>query len=395
MKNMWLLLLGIIALVTWRCEEVVEPGDTPPDFAIALVEAPRAISARGAGDAPLYAVSFRVTHPEGLAAISEVRADFSAGGSTVFSLPLFDTGGLDPDHRDVVAGDGIFSNTFAGDSTVIPIGDVDLSGVVVDAGGDSRSAAAQTLTVLNNKAPRIVALSAPDTLYSGSAPLTLTLTVQDSNGVEDISTATLYLRRNGQEIINRPMTLESSSGNDTAVFGLSIDSSFAAGRSGDYTLAFEAKDASQTSSGFSERNITLENTAPRLFASNLPDSLMLPPTGFFDTLQVKISAADPQSLADLDAVSFAVYLEGGTPGASIEMFDNGNFDDHGDLTAGDGRYGRIIQLASTNTPGTYFFDYLALDKAGNASVVVQDTLVLVPFSGAPVNLGETVPLTGE
>ena len=397
MKLIWLGLLTTAAFF-WACEEVIVPGDPPQDFAITLVEAPQAINIRSGGDTPVYAIAYRVTHPEGNQSIQSVRVNFSSNGSQVFSLPLVDTGGLDPDTKDVLAGDGIYSNTFPGDSTIFPAGDITLIATAEDLSGSSLSTGALTLLALSNRIPIIADINVPTLLPSGSAALTFSITVQDSNEAADITGAEMQLRRGGSEIANFPMMLASTPAPDSAVFTLSVDSSFAVGRSGLYQLGFAASDAAGEQADLVERDITLENLATTLSLPSLPDTVELPLAGFSDTLHVKVSAADPQSLLDVDEVNFTVTLMGGTPSSPILMFDDGNPNpgnsDNGDLVANDGRYSRVISLSSSNTPGTYIFTYFAADKAGNTATAITDTLELIPPAGG-FEIPETRPLDGS
>ena len=59
------------------------------------------------------------------------------------------------------------------------------------------------------------------------------------------------------------------------------------------------------------------------------------------------------------------------------MFDDGNIDDSGDETAGDGIFSRIIKVDQTNAKGTYHFEFTAKDRGGllsntiNYSVLIQ------------------------
>ncbi|NIV11454.1 MAG: hypothetical protein GWN62_09280, partial [Aliifodinibius sp.] len=92
-----------------------------PEFGVEEFQAPTRLNLSNPRN---YDVSFRVTHPEGVQAVTQVNLTiFSSDQSTVLlELPLFDTG--ENQYRDVVAGDGIFSNHFFSDSTLFPVGPV-------------------------------------------------------------------------------------------------------------------------------------------------------------------------------------------------------------------------------------------------------------------------------
>ena len=79
----------------------------------------------------------------------------------------------------------------------------------------------------------------------------------------------------------------------------------------------------------------------------------------------------------LGKVYFIVYKpDGSTNDSQLELFDDGNIDDHGDLIAGDGIYSRLIQINETNDKGTYRFEFQAKDRSGKSSNII-DHFVLI------------------
>lgn len=368
---------AVLVLALTRCDEVVEPGDTPPVFAIAPVAVPEVLNVQAppGGTLPRYDFAFRVTHPEGLGAIASVLLEIRDGaGQTVLSAALVDDGSVA--QRDAIANDGVFTTSR---SAAITAGPLTVTATATDAGGDTRTSQPVSAVAIANQAPQVLSISVPDTLPAGSAPLTLAATVQDSNEVADLAAVVVRLRSGGGTLAADTMALFDSPAPDSAIYTLAIDSSYAAGRQGGYRIQVVATDLSGTESDPVESDIFLENTAPRLSRPFVRDSLELPETGA-DTLHVKVTAGDAQSLADLDSVQFTVRLLGGNTSDPIAMFDDGNTGgvDNADITANDGRYSRVISLSSGNTPGTYVLEFLARDRVGNRAITVSDTLEVLP-----------------
>ncbi len=106
-----------------------------------------------------------------------------------------------------------------------------------------------------------------------------------------------------------------------------------------------------------------------------PDTLVVTDTTF---IQTSIQVSDSNGLNDIESVYFIVYKpDGTTNNFKTTMFDDGNVDDNGDETAGDGIFSRIIKVNQTNAKGTYRFEFTAKDRGGlfsntiNYSVLIQ------------------------
>jgi hypothetical protein len=53
------------------------------------------------------------------------------------------------------------------------------------------------------------------------------------------------------------------------------------------------------------------------------------------------------------------------------MYDDGDFANHGDVTAGDGIYSLAIQINSGNPLGVKEFHFYAVDKSGARDEVIK------------------------
>ena len=373
---MWFIMFLGALLVLVSCEEKTGPLDVPPEFSIEAFTVPTMISI---DRARTYTVAFRVTHPEGVEKIAGVSVTMLADDQSTILLqfPLYDDGEvLHPQDGDVVAGDGIYSNTFVSDSAIFSIGTIFLQARAVDANGDSRTTPFISASAIVNVAPRLISIDAPDTLFSGTEPVLFSAIVQDSNGVEDIAAVNFLLKRGGNLIVSGTMELISSSAPDSGVFGVFLDSTFAAERLGDYDLEFQAVDLSGDGSIPLSRTIFLENKAPSLSIVLLPDSVQRPSIGQ-DIIDVRVFVVDPQGLGDVAGVNLLVFRAQGDT-TFIEMFDDGDFANNRDETAGDGIYSRGLIVVPNSTPDLYFFEFQVNDKVGNFSDVVVDSLRILP-----------------
>jgi hypothetical protein len=383
-------IIKILAAITFlmvfvSCNEEVLPPEPAPEFAIEGFTVPLRLNVAKPRD---YNIAFRVTHPEGSAAIGDVTVTFFGSDrvTELMQFPLYDDGGfVHPDDRDVIAGDGIFTNHFISDSLVFPLGDVFMQVRAVDNAQNSIQTDLLGALALINAAPKVLSAAVPDTLFSGSQPLLFSVAVQDSNDIEDVTSVIMRLKRDGSEISSAFLEFQSKTAPDSGVFGAFFDSTFAAERDSLYTLEFSAVDLSDDVSNVLTKPILLENKAPFLYEIEMPDSLKLPSQGL-ESAFVTIHCNDPQSLADVDSVYFfslkpdSTFANNGNP---LPMVDNGlpfnpsnPFVETGDLVANDGIYSLTIFLDATALTGRYVFSFFARDKVGNLTAGPVDSLIV-------------------
>ncbi|RMF59593.1 MAG: hypothetical protein D6748_06075 [Calditrichaeota bacterium] len=371
----WLISL-IIMVTLFSCSEKTGPLESPPEYSIQLFQAPTFISI----DRPRsYTVSFQVTHPRGLEHIASVTCRVFAADQTteILQFPLYDDGAaIHPEDRDVVAGDGIFTATFLSDSSVFSSGTFYFQGEVTDDENNNLLSNLVASQAIVNTEPVLITIHSPDTLPSGTEPLLFSAVVQDSNGIEDVSSVQLSLKQGGNVIATALLDLISESAPDTGLFGIFLDSTFAAERMGDYLLEYQAQDNSGDLSNVLTASIYLENLAPTLRVVELPDSFQRPPIGT-EIIDVRVRVVDPQGLADISNVSMSIYRAGGDT-SFIELFDDGDFANHRDQEAGDGIFSRGLLVAANSTADLFIFEFLAEDRVGNFSPVVNDSLRILP-----------------
>ena len=377
MMKMLKLLIPLTVMAGFlACEEEVvqpEPGDV---FAIEAVKTPAVVDVSRERD---YALMFRISHPDGISAISGVKATlFQSNQTTQFrEITLLDDGNTqNSGSGDVLAGDGVFSNVFQSDSLVFPRGSFFIRASVTDNSGETLTTGFAESRTIVNVAPEILTTNVPDTLQSGTAPIAFSITVLDSNLTDDIQYGLMRLQRNSVTLATDTLFTESANSDFEAVLTRNIDSTYAAERVGEYQLAFQVADASGDLSNVILQSIFLENTLPIVFNPSLPDSVTRPTVGT-GVIEVRISADDSQGLGDLQIVNMTIQREGGTP-STIEMFDNGDFENYRDEVAGDGIFSRGLLIDGTSASGTFYFTFEAQDRVGNLSAALVDSLVILP-----------------
>lgn len=116
------------------------------------------------------------------------------------------------------------------------------------------------------------------------------------------------------------------------------------------------------------------NVAPVISELNIiPDSLTVTDTSI---IKITIKAVDSNGANDIEEVYFTVTKPDGTTSSAVtDLFDDGN-SEHGDITANDSIYSRIISVYSTNMKGTYIFKFAARDRGKKISNIITHNVVI-------------------
>ncbi len=381
-------LWGVMGLFFISCQEEKGSTEPIPEFAIAEVHIPGLIS-KNSRETILF--TSRVTHPEGHEGITKVLLVLQNPTTGEEELvELFDDGGAEHASMDVVAFDQIYSFGIIPREWTLEAGTYQAFVRAIDRHGKTKESEAQSFRVVVNAPPQIKNILFPDSIVSGMPPTPIAVTVQDSDGVDDVRWVVLKGTPLGEKVTAFLDTLYPP-GNHSPVFDQNIDSSYAAGKKGNYRLEFFAEDQVGDTSTTVVRSLFIENTPPRIFDNKIPDSMHLPPPGYYNMAVVTVKVRDGQSLADIDRVYFDSYLPGGVPssGNPFMMYDNGlPYDPDnpvavGDSVAGDGIYTLSIFLPATASLGTYHFFFYAKDKAGNTTAALPDSILVLPMGGTP------------
>jgi hypothetical protein len=172
------------------------------------------------------------------------------------------------------------------------------------------------------------------------------------------------------------------SGNTEAIYQTIVSFNISRTETGLYKIGVYATNRSMLSSNLMmvSLRITKNNSLPRLFNLNAPDTVIRPNVGYFNTVFLAVSVRDSDGLGDIQNVFFR-SLNSTDTNYHHPMLDDGNVNPSdntiltnpvvsGDSVAGDGRYSRIIPVFSSSLPGNKLFRFYVVDKSG----VIGDSL---------------------
>jgi hypothetical protein len=104
-----------------------------------------------------------------------------------------------------------------------------------------------------------------------------------------------------------------------------------------------------------------------------PDTVIVNDTTVIFT---SVEASDPNGLNDILEAYFIVYRPDGTSNNSkVFLYDDGT-SEHGDVTANDGIFSRLIQVDQNNQKGTYRFEFRAKDRIGELSNIINHFVLI-------------------
>ncbi len=148
---------------------------------------------------------------------------------------------------------------------------------------------------------------------------------------------------------------------------------------GNYHIIYYTKDNNDKTEQIALHDFTYSNgqsnAAPVISNLVAPDTVNV--TNQRVVIFMSVTAADSNGLNDIQSVFYKVYKpDSTTSGSENQMYDDGNTQTHGDLTAGDGIYSTLIQADSTSIPGTYRFDFNARDRGHKLSNTISHNIVI-------------------
>lgn len=118
-----------------------------------------------------------------------------------------------------------------------------------------------------------------------------------------------------------------------------------------------------------------DNVPPVISNLIAPDTVTIGSDTTF--IQLNLDVEDANGLSDVSSVWFDSFLPNGNPSSQnpIALFDDGI--NGGDLTAGDGKYSRIVILPPVGvTKGTYRWEFRARDRSSTLSNQIIHFLVV-------------------
>lgn len=380
------------------CSEEKNPVTTGVNPVISKVKLQDKWSTQSSG---FYKTEVWVNDPQGLGNLTEVYLTVheSSSGEEIFSDSLYDEGSYHyPEAGDVLAGDGVFSNRFqtADISESADQTEYIFRFIAFDKQNHESQIWENIITFGPNSPPVIHQISAPDSLSFQNENTIFSITVSDSDGIEDIDQA--YFE---SENLTKGFTkYEQDLYNDgdfenhgdliagDSIFSTRILPDFLAYKDGAFNLIFHVEDTYEEENRNEAKHlIYIGNLFSRFVAFDIPDVILIPPgSGEFNRELMTVEVIDPEGLADIDSVYFfslkpdSSLANNGQPFIMVDnglSYNPGNpLVETGDETSGDGIYSLSLLVYNGSSPGEYTFSFYIRDKAGNLTGPVKKTLQL-------------------
>ncbi len=357
-KYLYLLVLTITFLLT-ACKDDFPVQQT--EYSISFKDIPSLVSFQS--NKPIF-ISAKI-YPYTFTDLNKVKVwlEASLNEQIVLTDTLYDDG-LINENGDIVQYDGIFS-------TLIPVENFSEVGnysiKISYEIGDKVKAVEQDMSIINNQKPEILSAVLPDSIFE--TDMVFSITFNDDDGLEDLDSfkINIFQDDNFQNIFK---SLNYSLDEITAQeFLLQIDSTFGAGFIGNKWFRIVVYDIIETDTLDVEEPIYIVNSAPWLSNVILPDSATIPETGQ-NLIYISTRANDKRGQADIAEVYFMSEEN------KINLFDDGDYQIHGDVTVDDGVYSQIIATNAGNIDSTYIFNFYTKDKVGQESPVVQKQITV-------------------
>ena len=347
-----------------------------------------------------YRIEVKVIDPQGISDKNNVLLTVNKIGydQGQFIDTLYDDASFyHPQDGDIVAGDGVYSNRFLSTDIAMEdsVGEYIFSFIVQDEGGNFSENIDTTIIFNNNWLPAIISVTYPVTFLSGFREEIIWMVVRDNDGMEDIEESYFEVKTTNLLttvfkgiLYNDGLENHGDQVEGDSIFTVKLDSTFGAGKGGQYKLLFYVEDSYQENYVFiPDENIIIENREGRLISVTMPSSMGIPSNqGTYNRELLTVSVNDPQGLGDVDSVYFyslkpdSTYANNGLP---FMLVDNGlSFNintplvEVGDLARGDGIYSFSILVYNNTNPGIYTFTFYMGDKANNRTEgIVRNILI--------------------
>ncbi|NLP10558.1 hypothetical protein GX408_09205 [bacterium] len=382
-KKIWLALLPLLLAGCLERKMVINSHD-PMDLELVRKSVPSVINP---GRSYVLAVAVNGASADDIALVSlDILSETTM--TKLMSMNLYDDGDkAHPGNGDVIAFDGVYTgqllwpSTFTGPGTLI---------FEFSIPGASISPLRISVLSLAVHPPEITSLVCPDALPSGfSGFKTITVTVADSTGLDDILCVLMSGFQNGVVLFSDTLYDNGAGGDLIAGDGvctLQMDSTYAAGKQGEYELRFHALDKAGLSSAATSRKMIISNSAPTIVKVTMAQQVDRPASGTV-TFLIEAQVSDPQGSGDIKWVRLSWKKpDNSYPSASpYLLYDNGlpfdlskwDYGYRGDVTANDGVYSIRGVFDSGNLLGEYTLGFQAEDLVGNRTEEIFYKVMLI------------------
>lgn len=396
LKFLYPLVLIAVFLISGCTEEKANPVDTGVHPSILKVDIPDKWNTL---TDEYYKVEVMVDDPQGPGNIAGVYIMIvdQISGSEVFSDSLRDDGAFYyPEDGDVLAGDGVLSNRYRTIDIISGQEETEylLYIVAVDEQNHESLQLEFPVTMGPNHRPQIKQISTPDTLSADISDVIFTISVSDSDGIDDIQSAYFESSKvytkfeqqlyNDGDFVNHGDLVAGDS-----IFSARIFPDFITGKEGEYRLIFHVTDTyNESNPGDAVKNVYIGNLPGSFLDIFVPATMNIPSTqGTYNRELMTAEVFDPEGLADIDSVYFFSRKPDSTMannGLPFLMMDNGlpfninnSLVEAGDLSASDGIYSFSLVIFSDFNPGEYTFTFYMRDKAGNLTGPVERKINII------------------
>ena len=220
----------------------------------------------------------------------------------------------------------------------------------------------------------------------------MTAHVEDAYGIDDIKQVSYRIYSPvSHDVFQRGnlSILPDSSLLDEAVYTTNASFTIERSSTGIYIVEMFAQGMGNVTSNSVQLSLLVakHSRPPRLFDPSVPDTVVLPLSGYYNKVYLRVTAADSDGLEDIQKVYFR-SLNSTDPNEQYSLFDDGDVNPpderilsmagaSGDSVVGDGRYSRIIPLYSSTLPGSKLFRFYAIDKSGFLGDSLDHTITII------------------
>jgi hypothetical protein len=397
-KRAIILIYLIIIIGIMSCSEEKNPVATGKDPVISEVKLQNNWNTKASS---IYKTEVFVNDPQGPGNLAGVTLSVHErdGNALIYSDSLYDDGSYYfPQSGDVLAGDGVYSNRFRA---------LDISRnsdqtefifrfLASDEENNQSQIWEENVFFAANSPPEIQQIVAPDSFSFEGVNTIFSITVSDSNGLDDIASAYFESENIAKNFSQFEQDLYNDGdfenhGDEVAgdsIFSARITTDFLVAKKGEYKLIFHVEDLKgEENVEEASQLIYVNNFASQLLNIDIPTSITIPGGSDINRELMKVEVADSESLADIDSVYFyslkpdSNLANNGEPFIMVDnglSYNPGNpLVETGDEVAGDGVYALSLLVNSSNLPGIYTFSFYIRDRAGNLTGPVKRTIELL------------------
>jgi len=288
-----LMIQGIVFL---SCQEEKVITENAAIFEIRELGLPAVISTTSSR--PVF-LTAKVTHPQGSAGISSVTCEMrDSTGQVQLELGMHDDGDASGNNSgDVIAFDQIYTIKVIGTQLSLSQGTYQVRISAQANSGEQKQSLEQGIDIFPNQVPEIINYFFPDTVALHMPATEVQFTVNDNDGLEDVLWVIIQGFEAGISVPVFQDTLPNPQ-NNSPVFSMMIDSSYAARKRGLFELNVFAEDRVNDKSVEIIHPVVMENSAPELIQISVPDTMLIFATSSnVDTVRADVK--DGQSLADI------------------------------------------------------------------------------------------------